>query len=421
MIKIKYFFIVITVVSNSLSFAQFSISDLLNPTNKFLYFHNEIMSKISPIVKSDNFHLDSLFTSNLEGYESKHSFIYNENNKLSEWLENPGSKLKFLYDDNNYLIAQISLGINNTKWDSLSRVNYFYIENKLSKTIYQRFINGTWNNKIRRFNEYDSNGNISASVLEDWVDSVWVNDVKQNWFYSSTNKLDSILFQIWSNDRWQNDAKTQYYFNDNEIDLDSLISKDFRNSSWVNVIKRESKYDINHNEIEQVDKIWEDNIWNNQTKFIYSYNNLNLIDEVFCQQWNYNKWVNGIGVMFFQNPISDELKAAFQTHSLITFYSEITSVDNNLNSSIDSYYLSQNYPNPFNPTTQINYSIPEKAHITIKVYDVLGNELSTLVNEEKAMGNYTLEFKASSYVSGVYFYRLQSNNYSDTKKLIVLR
>ena len=83
--------------------------------------------------------------------------------------------------------------------------------------------------------------------------------------------------------------------------------------------------------------------------------------------------------------------------------------------------LEQNYPNPFNPTTTIKYQIPELSFVTLKIYDVLGNEISTLINEEKPAGSYEVEFDAKILSSGVYFYRLQTGNYVETKKMVLLR
>ncbi len=89
--------------------------------------------------------------------------------------------------------------------------------------------------------------------------------------------------------------------------------------------------------------------------------------------------------------------------------------------SISAYSLSQNYPNPFNPTTTVKYQIPELSYATLTVYDVLGNEVATLVNEEKSVGNYEVEFDGANLPSGVYFYRLTAAKFSDTKKLILLK
>ena len=88
---------------------------------------------------------------------------------------------------------------------------------------------------------------------------------------------------------------------------------------------------------------------------------------------------------------------------------------------IYDYDLYQNYPNPFNPTTKIKYQIPELSFITLKVYDVLGNEIATLVNEEKPIGNYEVNFDANNQPSGVYFYRLKAGSIVETKKMLLMK
>ena len=85
------------------------------------------------------------------------------------------------------------------------------------------------------------------------------------------------------------------------------------------------------------------------------------------------------------------------------------------------YSLSQNYPNPFNPNTKIQYSISKQQFVQLKVYDILGREVSTLVNDEKPAGKYEVNFNASHLASGVYFYRLQAGSFSRTKKMLLLK
>lgn len=99
----------------------------------------------------------------------------------------------------------------------------------------------------------------------------------------------------------------------------------------------------------------------------------------------------------------------------------------------DKFMLYQNYPNPFNPSTKIKYSIPdvslsevERCLVTLKVYDILGNEIATLVKEEKPAGEYEIEFnsysdRGNNLPSGVYFYQLQTNNFIQTKKMILVQ
>lgn len=85
------------------------------------------------------------------------------------------------------------------------------------------------------------------------------------------------------------------------------------------------------------------------------------------------------------------------------------------------FHLFQNYPNPFNPTTKIQYSIPNSSNVVLKIYDVLGKEVATLVDEYKSARSYEVEFYADGIASGVYFYKLQASSFGSIKKMILLR
>ena len=88
---------------------------------------------------------------------------------------------------------------------------------------------------------------------------------------------------------------------------------------------------------------------------------------------------------------------------------------------LSEFHIYQNYPNPFNPTTKIKYQIPKISFVTLKVYDVLGSEIATLVSEEKPVGNYEVEFDGSGLTSGVYFYQLKTEGFVETKKMILMK
>ena len=111
-------------------------------------------------------------------------------------------------------------------------------------------------------------------------------------------------------------------------------------------------------------------------------------------------------------------------------YSEIITVEMLHATSLPTEFrLEQNYPNPFNPTTTIKYSIPsviasgakQSLGVTLKVYDILGNEVATLVNEQKGAGNYKANFNASNLVSGIYFYKIQAGSFNQVRKMILVK
>ena len=86
-----------------------------------------------------------------------------------------------------------------------------------------------------------------------------------------------------------------------------------------------------------------------------------------------------------------------------------------------TFLLNQNYPNPFNPSTTISFSLPRQEFATLKIFDLMGREITTLISKNLAAGNYSLKWDAVNQPSGVYFYRLQAGQYSETRKLLLLK
>lgn len=118
----------------------------------------------------------------------------------------------------------------------------------------------------------------------------------------------------------------------------------------------------------------------------------------------------------------------FQSPGIVTFRPNIClkiepplNVNNNSGYYPSYYKLSQNYPNPFNPVTRISYEIPRQGYVSLKIYDVLGREVKELVNEIKSPGFYSADFNATELSSGIYFYRVECNGFSDVKRMILIK
>ena len=142
-------------------------------------------------------------------------------------------------------------------------------------------------------------------------------------------------------------------------------------SGWNNYVFRTYFYDINYNWTEKLTQLWDGTNWNNYYRHLAT-------------------WLEPVGVQ------EEQLSS-------------------------NSFYLHNNYPNPFNPSTKIKFWIPGQARndntkVSLKVYDVLGNEVATLVDEEKAAGEYELEFNGKGLPSGIYFYTLRAGNFLTNKK-----
>jgi len=122
-----------------------------------------------------------------------------------------------------------------------------------------------------------------------------------------------------------------------------------------------------------------------------------------------------------ENSSSSILSGFLTNYSLI-----ITGIEDEQSIIPAVYKLNQNYPNPFNPSTIINYQIPEEGFVTLKIYDILGKEVKTLVNENNQAGNYNIRFDASDLASGIYIYQIRVNNpasggYTASKKLVLIK
>ena len=149
--------------------------------------------------------------------------------------------------------------------------------------------------------------------------------------------------------------------------------------------------------------------------------------------YNLYTFVKGIGL--YRNEGGEVLYSSSVLKGFVSggiVYGDISLVDVDSETELPKeFLLSQNYPNPFNPSTKIQFVIPKSSFVNLKVYDVLGREVATLVNDEKLPGEYEVEFDASRLSSGIYFYKLsvsawlsqdgQAGNYSSTKKMIYLK
>lgn len=152
--------------------------------------------------------------------------------------------------------------------------------------------------------------------------------------------------------------------------------------------------------------------------------------EYTTQSWaNFNNVLNTAKTAFTQTystytPAHTTLKNSFEDlNKAIKDLVKITTGVADTENIPQSFALYQNYPNPFNPTTVIGYQLSENSWVTLKIYDILGNEVTTLVNEYKNAGKYSVEFRVqnSELPSGIYFYTLRAGNFSETKKLVLLK
>ena len=160
----------------------------------------------------------------------------------------------------------------------------------------------------------------------------------------------------------------------------------------------------------------------------YQLNRYSSFNKIEAYKINYLT-VENIGIYYryrstssSQRLVKDSISLkAYMVNGVLIGDSVLTDFSTEKNYIVTSFRLFQNYPNPFNPTTKIEYIIPKTAFVTMKVYDILGREVVTLVNEEKTVGKYNAEFDGTKLSSGIYFYKIQAGDYSSVKKMILIK
>ncbi|MEO8399177.1 MAG: T9SS type A sorting domain-containing protein [Ignavibacteriaceae bacterium] len=246
------------------------------------------------------------------------------------------------------------------------------------------------------------------------------------WFFSRMPTTDESILTILeaNNDTLMSDGKTYtridrfdrsnntwtkqggYYFLREENNIlynfpkDTLLDYNWNDSTY-------SRYEVH---VEDIIVFSE----NRLTYFLYIYNPYEYIsytDSIGFNALHALEWNDWLGISRYLAGCIIDNK---------TYGSIITDINYQNNTAL-LFSLSQNYPNPFNPTTKIEYSIPKTSFVKLKVYDILGKEVITLVNEEKSIGNYSIEFNGNNLSSGIYFYKIQAGNYSSVKKIILLK
>jgi len=168
---------------------------------------------------------------------------------------------------------------------------------------------------------------------------------------------------------------------------------------------------------------WDGINWVNVEKQSYTYDFSGKLKSGRSEEWDEEAWIADDFSFKFNDSFGRDYD--YYASEIHVYYSTITDVEEPDLSVLD-YYLAQNYPNPFNPSTVISYTIPpsvkgETANVKLIVYDVLGREVATPVNKEQSAGSYEVKFDASKLTSGIYFYKLQSGGFVESRKMVLVK
>jgi hypothetical protein len=301
--------------------------------------------------------------------------IYGETFNFSAWdsldwkqLENyPDGKLK-------YLTRSV---YTYPGWYPTQREIYEYnVDGQVSKQFLQQPISETeWYYTYLFETTYTPSGQVDEllSYVSDTGDSVWTLSYKLAYFYDAGEVEQEVVFSIWNSadSSWLPSSRTINTITDGKIT--EIKSQANYGSGWEDTERDLLEYDINGN-----------------------------LFVVQSQQYWKSEWLNTRLKTYEYDPASS-----------INLKSDLPVVQ--------EYQLYENYPNPFNPETTIKFNIPKAGLVNLQVYNVLGQSVATLVDKNIAAGEYSATFNADHLPSGIYFYRLQAENYQMTKRMILLK
>lgn len=358
----------------------------------------------------------------------RNSYTYDENNRLISQLNeetyySPALKKRYQHDysyfnNTNEIKQKVS-----TYFEPITSWCYEYNYNESGELLnwtYKSFDGNEWLIVIRQLFEYNDCRKLIITTTQAYEDLNWKDQSRNNYYYSN-NMVDSVVNYKFTDDSLWTKVKKEA----NIYDLDYKLIYNLVELYIVDVLiqsnKQEYFYDDHHNMIQEIHSAYYygQDQWFNLKRKDYSYDEFNNTISAQCFSIYQNAWSPDYdSVNIFYNNKNNVLQ--YQAVHCTVEYGTFSDIHENILSPF-LFSLSQNYPNPFNPSTSINFTLPKGGFTSLKIYDILGKEVATLCNEELNAGNYTRSWDAANYSSGVYFYKLSAGNYSETKKMMMIK
>lgn len=368
--------------------------------------------------------LDSIIAIGLSGDKAKSVYTYDgEKVILAEksFLEDSNWILAYrvllTYNDQDQILEEKTQAlINDSIWINDRRKTYEYNEsNKLASSVNQIYDNGNWNDFQRALFSYPNN--VEEELRQQFDSGVWVNKTLFRKYIGDNGNRDSTFVYQRGDTTWNNYLRWYRHYNEfNKWDY--VITQQWLNSSWIFQDSIEGIYDANGNLLQVNYYDWSNQFEELISRLLYTYNSEGNLSEV------YNEFITVDGWFPAQmDPIvidiTDDYTEGYLYNRVKLYHSPISSVKDD--EVYTNFSLHQNYPNPFNPTTTIQYQVSGIGNVTLKVYDILGRQIKTLLNKPMQPGSYEVEFDGSNLTSGVYFYVLETGGKRLSKKMLLVK
>jgi len=329
------------------------------------------------------------------------TYTYDADNNILSWL---GEK-----SDAGLIV---SFGRNTSTYDTNGNQLTF---------LYESRSNEQWHNYYKLTNTYDANGNQLTNLRENWINGLWADAQLIINTYDINNNQLSGMMKGWGLDQWINYWRFNCTYDATGNQLSYLYETSYTvDGTWSNRYRNSYTYNVNGDTLTHLNEEWSNGQWGNSYLFTYTYD-----QNGNCSSVNSDHWLNSQPILkneMFKISDGSGNSYSFYGYKINLQYKLLaTNIENGNDGIIESYQLSQNYPNPFNPTTSIDYDLPLDGKVTLKIYDMLGCEVKTLVDEYQESGKYTTSFDARKLSSGIYVYKIVSGSYSAQKKMLLLK
>lgn len=317
--------------------------------------------------------------------------------------------------------VQINENWDGSSWTKESRASVTLNSDGSIVYLYDEWDGNDWVQSRRETTLFNSDGRISTQTGEHWDGNVWVFDSRTTFEYDANGHRNLLLIESWENDMWTGQSRYVYTFNDEGQQL-SFASESWDGTEWKPDYKFVYTYDADGNEIENRREEWDGTQLVNSGREVFTYDTNGKLVTGASESWENSDWTASPGFISFSLGDFGTIYYyySFLAYNINVFYKTITDIASE-NLVASDYKLSQNYPNPFNPSTTIKYSIAQNSFVSLKVYDILGKEVATLVNKEQSSGKYEVNFSGSQLASGIYYYSLKFGNNTITKKMILMK
>ncbi len=367
------------------------------------------------------------------------TYTYNTNGDILTYLYElwdtygyEKSKIKTTYEYSQYNNLQTVVTERyNIKTFTWSNDSYTYYSTKSNGNILD-ITHYLWNTSKRVWQvsyywvyDYYGNDDVQSATKQVWDEQKQglINNSFYSYTYDKNGNISEQLYQRWDTeiDKWINYSNYRYEYNDMNLRTYYLSQDWDRNAGiWINRYRQTVSYDDAGYLTLKLEELWDtDNgVWENFQRLTRKYNANGEATYYKSETWDGGSW-SPLPVILFAEIAGVSL--SYYTEEMTLFYNSVTALDDEKPVTAWRYTLAQNYPNPFNPSTTIRYTLGKPSRVKVLVYNALGQVVAVLVDRKQAAGRYDVRFDAGGLSSGAYFYRIQAGEFSQVRKMMLVK